>query len=232
MIRIMLGNVGSGKTISAVREIERSPYKVFTNIAMNHPNVIRLKYAHIITTKKIGETKSGKDINKLVVNWAFWKKQLKELKYFHIYIDELHNIMPSRRSMSQQNILMSQWVAQIRKITGSSESANFVVMSQELQRIDITIRDLAHEIIFCQKVERFPFTKTKARDGKKIKEVMLPQTFIMHTYFGGEGNVQRYWQWRDMGRKSYDRRSYYYANPFMKYYDSYELVEFGESEYL
>lgn len=232
MIRIILGNIGSGKTLTTVKEIMNSPFIVYSNVGVKHPNLIRLKFSHIIADKQIGETKSGKPIMKKVVNWNYWREAIKKHKYFHVYIDELHNIMPSRLSMSKQNIVMAQWVAQIRKVTGSSEMVDLVVVSQELQRIDVTIRDLASELMFCQKIEKLPFVKTQVLENRKLKWKKLPKTYVLHNYFLGDGNVSRYWQWRDMEKKTYDYRTYFYANPFMKYYDTYELVEFGESEYL
>ena len=216
MIELILGGVGSGKTLTAIKVIKTSSYPCFTNFATKKLSAHRLKIEDIII--------------KNAVNWEFWKKQLKEKKNFHIILDELHNIMHSRRSMSKFNILMSTWVAQIRKICGSSEKTHLYCISQELERVDIAVRDLTNHIIYCEKkkLQKMP---TYVYENSKCVIKMIPQTWIFCSHFTGSRASQRYAYFRD-GMAKADFTTYFLGNDYMRYYDSYDLVEFGSEGYL
>ena len=204
---------------------------VYTNIQASLPNIIRLKYSMIIKQVQANPEANTKHF-KNVVNWDFWREALGKDKVFCIYIDELHNIMSARSSMSRNNICMAEWVSQIRKITGASEVSDLVVISQELSRIDVALRDLAGEIIYCEKVETHEKVETKCLHNGRIVTKILPKTYIMTYYFRGTSCVEKYWLFRDQRQKTYDGRKYYLANSYFKMYDSYQIVDFGESEYV
>ena len=227
MIRILLGQPGTGKTITAVKFVVDSKIPCFTNFAVKSKNCIRLKWEHIITYEK---NNKGENVNPKL-NWKFWREQIKKHGGFHVVIDELHNLMHARRAMSKTNVLLSTWVAQIRKITGANEHAHFIVISQELERIDVSVRDLANDITLCDKRQR-GHASTKVKSGKKYVTVKVPQTYIRLTHFNGGQCTERYRVFRDTGNRTHDYRSYFYANPYMYAYDSYELIDFGMEEYL
>jgi hypothetical protein len=229
MIRIILGGIGSGKTLTAVMKMSESALPIFTNIQTASPNAIRLKHSMIMTD--VQANPNTKHTRK-AVNWDFWKQAIAKYQNFHIYIDELHNIMSARRSMSGNNICMAEWVSQIRKITGASEVSDFVVISQELSRIDVALRDLATEIIYCEKKETPQKIATRCLQNGRMVTKILPTTYIMTYYFRGTNCVEKYWLFRDQRQRTYDRRSYYLANGYFKLYDSYQIVDFGESEYV
>ena len=221
MIRIILGLQGSGKTLTATKKIIDSQELCYTNFNVRSPEVIRLKYDMLL--------KYNEKNRPIAVNWDFWKAAIKKHKNFNICIDELQHLLSSRRSMSSESNFLISWVAQLRKVTGESESSDFLCISQELMRIDVAVRDLAHEIIYC---EKFPgnLIETEVYENGKRRTKMVPELWILNTYFTGPGCVERYERWKYYGSKSYDKRTMYRANIYLKFYDSYEIVNFGETE--
>lgn len=100
------------------------------------------------------------------------------------------------------------WLSQIRKVFGEQERDNLYLVTQKINRLDVALRDLAHWIIECEKVVR----------GKNV--------YIIRRYYQG---IEHYEQ-RNYIRPA--KLTYFKANQYFKYYDSYELVNFGESAYL
>lgn len=233
MIRIITGNVGSGKSLTACARIIRTEQKIFSNMKITSGNNTRLKFEHIIQTG-ITEDSRGKQKEVKLVNWDFWKSTLKKHTSFSIYLDEMHNIFSSRLSNTKNNVTLSRWLAQIRKITGSNENTDLVAITQEITRVDVVIRELCHEIIYCTKIViNNDIVNTQIRLNGRLVTKKLPATYILQTYFTGPGAVARYSRYRNTGDKSaYNRRTCMFANPIFKYYDSYEIIEFGEGAYL
>lgn len=227
MIRGVLGGIGSGKTLYTVKKIITTPHQVYGNMTLTAPNYHRIRTSEVL---QYDQDEKGKI--SVAPNWEYWKAQIKKHKGFHIYLDEVHNLMNARRSMSKQNVALMAWVSQIRKVTGDSEIHDLIVISQELERMDITIRDLLNEIIYCEKITLPQHTPTLAYKRGKIQLLDLPKTYIMQTVFTGTRCVPQYWSWRLGGARTYTSRRAFYANPMFKYYNSYEIVEFGESEYI
>lgn len=218
----IVGQKGSGKTTSAVRYAVLRQNHAFTNYKIDLPNVTRLKMEHLI--KKDKKNKS--------VNYAFWNDCLKKYGGYDIYIDEIHNIAHSRRAMSTTNILLSKWMAQIRKILGDSETNHLYMISQRLQRIDVSFRDLLDKIVYCVKIRTPTLIPTIVNERGKKRKKMLPQTYILQHHFDGEFCVEKFMQFMEYAQKTYSYRNYYLANEYYKYFDSYELVQMEEDEYL
>jgi hypothetical protein len=228
MIRIVLGLPGSGKTLTAVKMIMNNPEHCLTNFHVRRDRLERIKVNDII---KYEENKRG-DLKPAGVNWDHWRKLIKQHGNFTIYLDELHNILHSRESSGKRNILMTKWISQIRKVTGESESSDLICMSQEMERVDVALRDLAYHVIHCQKLT-FPRsvpTVVYVKGKRMVRDI--PKMAIINTHFNGPNAVRRYYLWRETGKKSYDYRSRFIGNNYCQYYDSYELVDFGEGEYL
>jgi len=130
MIIILLGGIGSGKSLSAVKEIIDTNQYALTNFnLMGIKNFHRIKFADIIKKEKKG----------LKVNWEFWEDVRRKHKNYSIYLDEIHNIIHSRRAMSKTNILMSKWVSQIRKILSDSPNNHLYLISQTMRKIDVDL---------------------------------------------------------------------------------------------
>lgn len=202
MIIVLVGGIGSGKTISAVREIIKSKNYPITNFKLKKYKYHRLKYTDIITeTIKTGLDDKQRKIK--VVNWAFWDNIRKKHSNFSIYLDEAHNIINSRNSMSKDNILLSKWVSQIRKVLSDSPYNHLYVVTQHSRKIDINFRDLTQIVISCSCI--------------KYKN----HTYIIQKFFNGFDNYLR---------NAHKAKAYFNADPYFKYYDTMEMVTFDDSD--
>lgn len=145
MIICLIGGIGEGKTLSVIREIIKNSQPCYTNFDVKIPDCYRLKLSDIII-------KSDK-LKDWGVNWQFWEDARKKNRNFSIYLDEIHNIIHARGSMTKRNQLMSVWVSQIRKILSDSATSHLYIISQTISKIDKDFRDLTHVFIRCKKVE-------------------------------------------------------------------------------
>jgi hypothetical protein len=220
MIIIITGGIGSGKTLTAVKEILSRKNEVFTNFKLKNIKYTRLKQNHLFHKKK----------GKHKLNFDFWRSQTKK-RNFDIYLDEFHNLMGSRRSMSKKNVLLSDWLSQIRKILGESEKNNLYLITQKLRRIDVNSRDLAHMAIKCEKqlIEEVPIPTEVINNKGKIETKQLPLCLIYLHYFEDSDALNAY---ENYGVNTCQYTIRFIANWFYKYYDSYELIDFGSEEYL
>lgn len=231
MIKAVVGGIGQGKSISAVKMIYDSPHISFCNFDVRLGKAVRMKKEHIIKEEVKRTTKSGKEILERKVNWEFWNKALRKHHQYNVVIDELHNIAHSRQSMTKWNTLFSTWISQVRKMIGDSETTDVILVSQRLGRIDVAFRDLLHLIVSCMKHENHSnLIKTKVWNKNKLVTKLIPETWILHHYFAGDNCVEKYEAFTHGGVKSYDFRSGYVCNPYIQLYNSYEV--FGETAYL
>ena len=196
MIILILGGVGQGKTLSAIKEIIDSNQYVLTNFKLlNMKNYHRIKVSDIIN-----KAEKTKDYS---VNWKFWDSIRKEHKSYSIVLDEISNIIHSRRATSKINVLMSKWVSQIRKILSDHPDNHLYLISQTLRKIDVDFRELAQMVISCQKKEV----------GKKV--------YIRQKYYDGIGDYEFNFQ---------RAVKIFLANQYFKYYKTTELVTFSDAE--
>lgn len=148
MIRIYLGKLGSGKSLHAVKEMKHNKSKLLyhTNIAINFPRIRPLKENHIIE-EFIGLDAKKKPKTDYRLNWGYWRSQKKPL---HIIWDEIHLTASSRTSMSKKNLIMVEFVAMARRITGMDEAGygTLTFIAQTDFSIEKYIRHLASEIIY------------------------------------------------------------------------------------
>lgn len=200
MIIAFIGGIGSGKTVSVIKEIVSKKGFPLTNFRLKKCHYHRLKYDDLL---RYDRDKNGKVILK-GVNWEFWENLRKEHMHFSIYLDEVHNIISSRTSMSKRNIYLSQWISQIRKVLSDSANNHLYIITQTPRKLDVNFRELTHVVIACKKIEL---------PDKKI--------LIIKDYYDGFDGYE-------MGQKRL--RTSFYANPYFKYYDSYEMVRFSDAD--
>lgn len=199
MIIVILGGIGSGKSLSAVKEIVDNKQFCLTNFKLkNVKDYHRIKVSDII----IKEDVEGKK-DRYRVNWDYWENIKSKHKSYSIFLDEIHNIIHSRRSMSRVNIQMSKWVSQIRKILSDSSNNHLYIISQTSRKIDIDFRDLAQIVITCKKIEV----------GNKV--------FIKQTWYDGFDSYE-------IGKKTFKKA--FLANRYFKFYDTEEMVTFSDAE--
>jgi hypothetical protein len=132
--------------------------------------------------------------------------------------------------MSKRNVLLSDWLSQIRKILGQSETNNLYLVTQKLRRIDVNSRDLAQLCIKVSKVE-YPeiLYPSVVSEGKKEVIKRLPLTVIYKEWFTDSEKLNAY-EYYGYGRPFSVTR--FVANDYFKFFDSYGFVEFGTEEYV
>ena len=229
MIIIILGGIGSGKSVTATKFMKNSRYHSFCNFNMRSDNTMRIKKADIIEKNVKEVLRTGREVYEYVINWDFWNAAKDRYGDFNIVLDEVHNLVHSRQSTTKWNTLMSMWISQIRKVIGDSERTHVVLLSQKIARIDVAFRDLAHKIIVCHKFETDRRIMTPVISNGRRDKVFIPVTYIIQYHFTGTNAVAKHEMFTN-GMKTYDYRTMYLANPYFQYYDSYEL--FGETDYL
>lgn len=196
MIIGLLGNIGSGKTTTIVKEIIDKKQYAFTNFNLkNMKKYYRIKVSDVIL--------KGEKLKDYKVNWKFWENVRLKHENYSIYLDEIHNLIHSRRAMSRINILMSKWLSQIRKILNDHPTSHLYVISQTARKIDVDFRDLMQLVIECHKIQ--------------IKD----KVYIKQYWYEGLDN---YYENRSGLKKVF------LANKYFKFFDSKELVTFTDSE--
>lgn len=152
MIRLSLGNIGSGKTLCEVRELKLNFSKrlTYTNIKTKLDNQIDLKKDMIIKKEFISTTKkrTGEIIDnyKYSLNRDFWENDVK--KPINVTIDEAHTILNSRKAMSHVNVIVSDWLSLLRRILGGKGEGygDLVLITQFPRRLDINAKDMSNQI--------------------------------------------------------------------------------------
>jgi hypothetical protein len=154
LIRLIFGNAGSGKTASVVRYIKNNPHKMFiTNIDLKgraFKHVLKLKADMIIKREQISSKRDGQPVYKLKLNVDFWKNLILEHKQMNVVIDEAHIFFNPRRSMSKINIIMTDFLALIRRILGASnDNGELILISQLSRRLDVIAKEMSTDVSFC-----------------------------------------------------------------------------------
>jgi predicted Zn-ribbon and HTH transcriptional regulator len=158
MIRIFLGNVGSGKTISAIRELVdgiNNPYALptYSNIVTKSkgkygiPKNIMLTRDMLIKKTLLKTSKEGVETFKSKFNSEYWLQARDKHKGFNIVLDEAHTLMDARNSMSRQNKVMNDFLALIRKVCSNPKvDSTLTLISQLDSRLDINARKMCTEV--------------------------------------------------------------------------------------
>jgi hypothetical protein len=154
MLYAIVGDKGSGKTLTAVKlMLEQFDY-VVTDIKLSDfpkGKAHQLLWSDIFT-KMVVENKNGKFYEKPCINWKFFENLRNTKKNYCICIDESHNIISSRRSMSNTNILFSQMISQVRKLMQDDSKNAFITITQALRKIDIDTRELLDLCLYCKSI--------------------------------------------------------------------------------
>lgn len=153
MIRIFLGNIGSGKTACAVREmmISLDKRKTYSNIETKKvPKNIVIKKEMIIKKELIKIKRNGEEVFKKSFNVDFWKGVVEKEKSINVILDEAHTLINSRRAMSTINRIMGDFLALLRRIIGSNSSGygTLTLITQLERRLDVNAREMATNVRF------------------------------------------------------------------------------------
>lgn len=137
----------SGKTACEVREMmmNRNLRRTFTNIQTKLDNQVTLTPDMIIKRDAIGQKRDGTPVFDYTLNVDFWKGLNEPI---NVVLDEAHSILNSRRSMSKTNIIMTDWLALVRRVLGGTDSGygELVFITQLPNRLDSIARDMATQV--------------------------------------------------------------------------------------
>lgn len=240
MIKIILGNVGSGKTALAVRDMyinkfrRRNYTNIITslkdNIEITPKMIINQKIVDYKTSRKTGEKEP---IYKHSLNIDYWK-DIKDP--INVILDEAHSILNARRSMSKINVIITDWLALIRRVLGQTESGygELIFISQLPKRIDVIARDMATNILYCI----MHFLKTCKNCGTTWQENSeMPEGFPLcpkcnsHSINKHSHSVE-VWQfanmslfdaWKDTNQMTYFK--HYFVRDIEKYFSLYDTLQ-------
>lgn len=243
MIKIFLGNVGSGKSACAVREmiLNEANRPTYSNIVTKGvKNNIQLKAADIIKRTVI-EPKSGRGQPKVTYqfNKDFWVKVHEKHPAINVILDEAHTLFDSRRAMSKLNNIMNNFMAMLRRILGSNDAGGgeLILISQLKNRIDSVAREMATQIRWhvchyrktCQRCG-FGWAETNETPIKLYKCPRCKEPYIKK-----ENHIIEVWmfsdmnafeQWRMFRAKTYFRR--FYVKDIERYFTAYSTLQFDD----
>lgn len=239
MIRISLGNVGSGKTVSEVREMFKNPSqrKTYSNIITKLKNQVTIK-PEMIAKKEVKKVIAKKDGTKenvydLKLNLEYWKNIKDPI---NVTLDEAHSIINARRSMSKANIIITDWLALIRRVLGGKERGygELTLITQLPNRIDLIARDMATQIRYhvchyqkyCVKCSYYwsehseqpesvwNCPKCNSYNIKKRNHIIQVWKFA---------NMERYNLWNELGEKTFYNN--YFINDIEDYFPLYNTLQ-------
>ena len=237
LIKIYLGNVGSGKTASAVREmfINENRKKTYSNIVTKLKNQININPSMIIK-QEIVDTKKKRSgelepVYKYKLNTEFWKS-IKEP--IDCIIDEAHSIINSRRAMSKINVIVTDWIALIRRVLGSSDEGSLVFISQLERRLDPIARDMATQVryhlmhylktcqeCFLQWQEHSEMPETLGICPRCRTNTLLKSNHTVEVWHFT--SIQSYQFWKDYGQDSFYK--HYFIKDISKYFQYYSTLQ-------
>ena len=126
MIKLILGNLGSGKTAFAVREmaLNLNDRKTYSNVQTKLKNQVDISpdmiiKREIVDYKQNRKTEEKEPIYKSTLNMEYWKG-IKEP--INVLLDEAHTLLNARRAMSKTNIIVSDWISLLRRVLGSTDA--------------------------------------------------------------------------------------------------------------
>lgn len=249
MIRLHLGNVGSGKTLSTMKEIIENPQNMYySNIIpkINIPNMKTIQKEQIIKKEITGKKRNGEETYKLSLNSEFWKQQPKPI---NIVLDEFHAFMNSRKSMSKMNIVLSDFLSLIRRAINSPlQEGELILITQFLGRIDVNAREMAQQIRYFREHyikqckshgiifnyynrsywENSDIPKDKKNEFCPIcrKPLFKSNQLIEVWHFSGDSGrsaEENFYYWKYKNFRSY--YSHYYIRDSWKYYNCYDTFQ-------
>lgn len=244
MIEVILGNVGSGKTAYAVREIAMNSgrLKTYSNIITKIKSQVNIDPGMIIKKEIIGVKKNTlthekEAVYKYSLNSEFWQKNTEPI---NVVLDEAHTIINARRSMSKVNVIVTDWIALIRRVLGSvsADYGKLTLISQLDNRIDNIARDMATCVVFvkCHWITECQGCRSWWKENSEMPEhhrecmacgsIMLKKSnFIIEAW--KFRSMKHYKLWDDSGRPKLPKIYYrhFYIPDIEKYFPLYNTLQ-------
>jgi hypothetical protein len=206
----------------------------YSNIKTTGITNNRLLDSSMICQKElVGHKKSGEPVYNFKLNVDFWKNIHEPIS---VILDEAHSIINSRRSMSQVNIVVTDWVALIRRVLGEDSRGvgDLVLITQLPQRIDVICREMAtqvkyhccHYIKFCKDCSAYWGEDTDmpeiAKRCPSCNSINLKrQNFKIEIKVFP--NVMAYVAWKTIGMNTYFK--HYFINDIEEYFGNFDTLQ-------
>lgn len=238
MIMLFLGNIGSGKTASAVREMYRSHIPTYSNIRTTTKNCHLISYDMIVKKEIKGYKKNRLNneqeaIFEYKLNSEFWQKVKKPI---NVILDEAHAIINSRRAMSKTNIIVTEWLSLLRRILNAPDGStgNLILITQLVGRIDIIAREMSNQIRYhiCHYVKFCKNCGAQWHEHSEMSEIaehcprcnyakLLKKSYRIEVL--KFKNYQNFEPFNYMREKTYYQR--YMINDISKYFPLYDTLQ-------
>ena len=240
MIKLYLGNVGSGKTACCIRTMILNPSSrpTFSNIITKNIKNNTTLNSKMIVKKETIEPKSGKGKPKHVykLNVDYWKHVQETHGAINVILDEAHTLFNARRSQSKLNQVMTDYLALLRRILGSNDAGGgeLILISQLDRRIDVIAREMATQIRYhkCHYIKSctgcgYRWKETNETPEQRWTCGRCQSSKIKKGHFAIEvwhfANIQKYDAWKTMGIQTYHR--HYFVNDIEKYFPYYNTLQ-------
>lgn len=205
MIRIFLGNVGSGKTACAVREMILQPSKnmTFSNIQTKYiKNNTVIDKSMLIKEEIIGMKKSGEPIKKLIFNKDYWLKAVNENGMINVTLDEVHTLLSARRGMTKSSQVMLDFLALIRRIIGqtTSGSGTLTLITQLERRIDVIAKEMCNHVRYhvCWYKKTCTYCKATWRENNEEAELLYECPRCKSSHIIKHSHIIEVWHFQSM----------------------------------
>ena len=195
-IFLIEGGIGCGKTLTGVWYVIQDLYagkKIITNTYLkNIPRELR---------------KNVQILDKEMIENLYEKVKDRTLKLPNttLFLQEAHNYMDSRRSMSKKNQVLTRFITMSRH--SGQGSFDIIVDTQKKEQLDIRLRQNTDYLIHPQIIK---YELKKSKSGKITK---LPHLILLD-------------KWAKIGHKEYKLRQIIDVSKVRDQYDTHELVDF------
>lgn len=226
------------KSACIVREMIKNPSQrvTYTNIETKGVKNCKLITPDMLIVKEqTGTKKDGTPVYQLKLNIEFWQSIHEPI---NVVIDEAHTLVNARKSMSKVNILMTDWLALIRRVLGNSAAGygELTLITQLDNRLDIIAREMATNVRYhlCHYVKRCGRCKNEWRETSDT-----PEPIFVCEQCGWQGikkqdykievwhfsSMMAYKLWREVGRQTYHR--HYMVNDIEEVFKHYNTVQWS-----
>jgi len=212
--------------------------KTYSNIITNLKNQVNITpdmiiNKEIVDSKKNKKTGEETPVYEHKLNVDYWKN-LKE--GINVTLDEAHSILNSRRSMSKTNVIVSDWLALIRRVLGNTEAGfgELTFITQLSNRIDIIARDMATNIIYtichfnksCKDCGATWTENSEMPEGYIICPLCKSSNLSKHSHkleIWHFANMELYESWNNYGQNTFYK--HYILNDIENYFSLYNTLQ-------
>ena len=218
--------------------LNKTNRKVYSNIITKGlDNVIPIKN-DMIVKKEIKDYKKNRQgemepVYELKLNMEYWQKITEPIS---CVLDEAHSIINARRAMSKVNIIITDWIALLRRVLGSSSSGygELVLITQLPNRIDIIAREMATQIRYHKCHYKKQCNKCKCT---WVEHSDMPEGYWFCPKCNSS-NIKKYehkievWHfasmkhfvtWNEFGQRTFYK--HYVVNDIEKYFNFYDTLQ-------